>query len=59
MSEHYVRLMDANPAVNPGWMSQEEWDKEVAKNPKDLNRRVKIKMSEKPKTKKTKTPEVI
>jgi hypothetical protein len=40
-------------------MSQEEWDKEVAKNPKDLNRRVKIKMSEKPKTKKTKTPEVI
>ena len=59
MSDHYVRLKDANPAVNTGWMSQEEWDREVAKNPKDLNRRVKIKMSEKPKTKKTKTPEVI
>ena len=38
----YVRLNDANPAVNPGWMTQEPWEKEVAKNPKDLNRKVRI-----------------
>jgi hypothetical protein len=38
----YVRLRDANPAVNPGWMPQELYDAEVAKNPKDLERRVKI-----------------
>lgn len=46
MSEHYVRLKDANPAINPGWMSQEEWDNEVAKNPKDLNRLVKIRIEQ-------------
>ena len=45
MSASYVRLKDANPAVNPGWMTKEEWDDEVAKNPKDLNRRVKVKVS--------------
>lgn len=38
----YVRLRDANPAVNPGWMSQVQYDTEVAKTPKDLERRVKI-----------------
>lgn len=37
-----VRLKDANPTVNPGWMTPEQWDKEVRKNPKDLNRKVKI-----------------
>jgi len=42
MTVQYVRLKDANPAVNPGWMSREDWDKEVAKNPRDLNRKVKI-----------------
>jgi hypothetical protein len=41
----YVRLKDANPAVNPGWMSQEQWDAEVAKTPKDLNRKVRIEIN--------------
>jgi hypothetical protein len=36
-----VRLRDANPKINPGWMTQEAWDAEVAKNPK-LDRLVRI-----------------
>jgi hypothetical protein len=42
----FVRLKDADPRVNPGWMTQEEWNKEVAKNPKDLSRRVRITITE-------------
>jgi len=42
MAIKYVRLKDANPAVNPGWMAPEQWAAEVAKNPRDMNRKVKI-----------------
>jgi hypothetical protein len=38
----YVRLKDCDPEVNPGWMDPEVFAAEVAKTPKDLNRRVKI-----------------
>lgn len=31
----YVRLKEANPAVNPGWMTQAEWEAEVEKSPKN------------------------
>lgn len=42
MAIHYVSLKDANPSVNPGWMTEEQWLEEVRKNPKDLKRCVKI-----------------
>jgi len=30
-----VRLMDANPALNPGLLSPADWAKELAKNSKE------------------------
>ena len=38
----YVRLKDADPDVNPGWMDPADFAAEVAKDPRDLNRKVKI-----------------
>ena len=37
-----VRLRDANPIINPGYMTQEQWNAEVAKTPKNLDRLVRI-----------------
>lgn len=42
MPDNYVRLKDANPRVNPGWMSQGDWEKAVANTNGDLNKKVRI-----------------
>ncbi len=46
MATAYVRLRDANPAVNPGWMDEQDWLKEVEKTPKDLDRLIRVTIGE-------------
>ena len=42
MTTKYVRLKDCDPAVNPGWMEPEQYAAEVAKDSKNLERRVRL-----------------